>query len=236
MNKFDAIFKDLEAINNESIVDIYVPMAKKTKKFRPISVLQQKKIIGNIGNNPLDNIRIINALNSIITDNCCDDISNDISTFDREFILLNLKAQEEETKHQIQEINAFTKTIDVEKVQQATATFGEAITVEMQLPDLQRDSDINSWFINSNKNVSRGASELASDYFVLEIVKHIKKLTIRNESVCFDDVADIGSYVKIAEQMPTSVNNAVAKFITKAKDVIEQAFKDKNLDIQTPLF
>lgn len=236
MNKFDAIFKDLEAINNESIVDIYVPMAKKTKKFRPISVLQQKKIIGNIGNNPLDNIRIINALNSIITDNCCDDISNDISTFDREFILLNLKAQEEETKHQIQEINAFTKTIDVEKVQHATVTFGEAITVEMQLPDLQRDSDINNWFINSNKNVSRGASELASDYFVLEIVKHIKKLTIRNESVCFDDVADIGSYVKIAEQMPTSVNNAVAKFITKAKDVIEQAFKDKNLDIQTPLF
>lgn len=236
MNKFDAIFKDLEAINNESIVDIYVPMAKKTKKFRPISVLQQKKIIGNIGNNPLDNIRIINALNSIITDNCCDDISNDISTFDREFILLNLKAQEEETKHQIQEINAFTKTINVEKVQHATATFGEAITVEMQLPDLQRDSDINNWFINSNKNVSRGASELASDYFVLEIVKHIKKLTIRNESVCFDDVADIGSYVKIAEQMPTSVNNAVAKFITKAKDVIEQAFKDKNLDIQTPLF
>ena len=236
MNKFDAIFKDLEAINNESIVDIYVPMAKKTKKFRPISVLQQKKIIGNIGNNPLDNIRIINALNSIITDNCCDDAINDISTFDREFILLNLKAQEEETKHQIQEINAFTKTIDVEKVQHATVTFGEAITVEMQLPDLQRDSDINNWFINSNKNVSRGASELASDYFVLEIVKHIKKLTIRNESVCFDDVADIGSYVKIAEQMPTSVNNAVAKFITKAKDVIEQAFKDKNLDIQTPLF
>jgi hypothetical protein len=236
MNKFDAIFKDLEAINNESIVDIYVPMAKKTKKFRPISVLQQKKIIGNIGNNPLDNIRIINALNSIITDNCCDDSSNDVSTFDREFILLNLKAEEEETKEQIQEINAFAKTIDVEKLQQATATFGEAIMVEMQLPDLQRDSDINNWFINSNKNASRSASELASDYFVLEIVKHIKKLTIRNESVCFDDVADIGSYVKIAEQMPASVNNAVAKFITKAKDVIEQAFNGKNLDIQTPLF
>jgi hypothetical protein len=236
MNKFDAIFKDLEAINNESIIDIHVPMAKKTKKFKPISVLQQKKIIGNIGNNPLDNIRIINALNSIITDNCCDDSSNDISTFDREFILLNLKADEEETKEQIQEINAFTKTIDVEKLQQATATFGEAITVEMQLPDLQRDSDINNWFINSNKNASHSASELASDYFVLEIVKHIKKLTIRNESVCFDDVADIGSYVKIAEQMPASVNNAVAKFITKAKDAIEQAFKGKNLDIQNPLF
>jgi hypothetical protein len=236
MNKFDAIFKDLEAINNESIIDIYVPMAKKTKKFKPISVLQQKKIIVNIGNNPLDNIRIINALNSIITDNCCDDSSNDVSTFDREFILLNLKAEEEETKEQIQEINAFTKTIDVEKLQQATATFGEVITVEMQLPDLQRDSDINNWFINSNKNVSHSASELASDYFVLEIVKHIKKLTIRNESVCFDDVADIGSYVKIAEQMPASVNNAVAKFITKAKDAIEQAFKGKNLDIQTPLF
>jgi hypothetical protein len=236
MNKFDAIFKDLEAINNESIIDIHVPMAKKTKKFKPISVLQQKKIIGNIGNNPLDNIRIINALNSIITDNCCDDSSNDISTFDREFILLNLKAEEEETKEQIQEINAFTKTIDVEKLQQATATFGDVITVEMQLPTLQRDSDINNWFINSNKNVSHSASELASDYFVLEIVKHIKKLTIRNESVCFDDVADIGSYVKIAEQMPASVNNAVAKFITKAKDAIEQAFKGRNLDIQTPLF
>ena len=236
MNKFDAIFKDLEAINNESIIDIHVPMAKKTKKFKPISVLQQKKIIGNIGNNPLDNIRIINALNSIITDNCCDDSSNDISTFDREFILLNLKAEEEETKEQIQEINAFTKTIDVEKLQQATATFSEVITVEMQLPALQRDSDINNWFINSNKNVSHSASELASDYFVLEIVKHIKKLTIRNESVCFDDVADIGSYVKIAEQMPASVNNAVARFITKAKDAIEQAFKDRNLDIQTPLF
>jgi hypothetical protein len=150
--------------------------------------------------------------------------------------LLNLKADEEETKEQIQEINAFTKTIDVEKLQQATATFGEVITVEMQLPDLQRDSDINNWFINSNKNASHSASELASDYFVLEIVKHIKKLTIRNESVCFDDVADIGSYVKIAEQMPASVNNAVAKFITKAKDAIEQAFKGKNLDIQTPLF
>jgi hypothetical protein len=36
--------------------------------------------------------------------------------------------------------------------------------------------------------------------------------------------------------MPASVNNAVAKFITKAKDVIEQAFNGKNLDIQTPLF
>jgi hypothetical protein len=52
--------------------------------------------------------------------------------------------------------------------------------------------------------------------------------------VCFDDVADTGSYVKIAEQMPASVNNAVAKFITK--DVIEEAFNGKNLDIQTPLF
>lgn len=236
MNKFDSIFKDLETINNESIVEIYIPMVKKVKKFKPISVLQQKKLIGNISNNPLDNIRIVNTLNAIISDNCCDENKDDITTFDREFVLLNLKTDEEEIKTQIQEINAFAKTIDVEKLQHATASFGEAIKVEMQLPSLQRDSDMNNWFINSNKNVTHSASELASDYFVLEIVKHIKKLTIKNESVSFDDVADVSSYVKIAEQMPAAINNAVAKFITKAKDVIEEAFKDKNLDIQTPLF
>jgi len=235
MNKFDAIFKDLEAINNESIVDLYLPASASTKKFKPISVLQQKQIISNMGGNPLDNIRIINILNGIISDNCCDDDKSSITTFDREFVLLNLKI-DEEMHSQVEDINAFARSIDANKTCSKVASFNDAIVVQMHVPSLMRDSAFNSWFIDNNKNSQHSASELASNYFILEIIKHIKSIAIKNEIVEFNDVADAASYVKIAEHLPAYVNNAVAKFITNVKEIVEQAFADKKLNTQTPLF
>ena len=232
-NKFDTVFKDLESINKQSIVDVYVPSLNAYKKFKPISVLQQKKIISTINNSALDSVALINVLNSIITENACE--SCETNVLDREFILIYLRV-DEETQKDIKSFEQIMQDKDLSKIIQNVFNYHNTIKVEMQMPSLQRDSEFNAWFIENNKNKKAAASEIAANYFVLEVVKYIKSIQVNDEHINFVEAQDIADLIKIAEQLPAVINNAVAKFIADGKQLVESVFASRNRSTQTPLF
>lgn len=232
-NKFDTVFKDLENINKQSIVEAYVPSVGAFKKYKPISVLQQKKVISTINNSALDSVALINVLNSIIAENACEPC--DANVLDREFILMHMRA-DEETQNDAKSFEKIMQGKDVSSIIHNAFNYQDAIKVEMHMPSLQRDSAFNAWFIENNKNKKVTAAEIAANYFVLEVVKYIKSIQVNDECVDFDNAQDIADLIKIAEQLPAVINNAVAKFIADGKQLVESVFASRNRSTQTPLF
>lgn len=232
--KISSILADLEQFNNESIVEIQLPSNQQIKKFKPISVYQQKNIIGKLSSNPIDNVVLINSLNSIITDNCTDDAS-EISTFDRELILLVLK-DNDEAKEQVAAVVAKLKEIDASYLLTDELNFEGKLIIEIAIPSLERDSEFNAAFIDEYKANNAAPNVIASNYFVHELVKHIKVIRMQNDAEVFDKVEDLAAYAKIVEKLPAKINNKIAKFIAQSKQVIEKLFVEYNLTTQTPLF
>lgn len=230
--KFDTVFKDLESINQQSIVDVYVPSLNAFKKFKPISVLQQKRIIGAINQSALDSVALINVLNNIVAENACDECN--ATVFDREFILMHVRV-DDESQHDAKSFAQVMQSKDISNIISSEFNYQNAIKVEMHMPSLQRDTELNDWFIENYKNKKVTASEIAANYFVLEVIKHIKTIHIKDECVDFanEDIADL---IKVAEQLPSIINNAVAKFIADGKELVENVFASKNRSTQTPLF
>lgn len=231
--KFDSVFKDLESINQQSIVSVYVPSLDAFKKFKPISVLQQKKIISAINNSALDSVALINVLNNIIAENACEECNANV--LDREFILMHVRV-DDESQNDAKNFAQVMQSKDISGIIEGTFNYQDAIKVEMQMPSLQRDTEFNAWFIEKNKDKKATASEIAANYFVLEIVKYIKSIHVNNECVDFANAQDVEDLIKIAEQLPTIINNAVAKFIANGKELVENVFASRNRSTQTPLF
>ena len=232
-NKFDTVFKDLENINKQSIVEAYVPSIHAFKKFRPISVMQQKKVISTINNSALDSVALINVLNSIIAENACDECNANV--LDREFILMYMRA-EEDMQNDAKSFEQIMQSKDISNIIQSAFNYHDAIKVKMLMPSLQKDSEFNAWFIENNKNKKLTAAEIAANYFVLEVVKYINSVQVRDDVVDFTNTQDIADLIKIAEQLPSVINNAVAKFIADGKQLVESVFASKNRNTQTPLF
>lgn len=232
-NKFDSVFKDLENINEQSAVEAYVPSIGAFKKFKPISVLQQKKVISTINNSTLDSVALINALNEIIAENACEECN--ATVFDREFILMHVRV-EGDVQDKIKSVAQEMQGKDLSTIMNDEFDYQNIIKVQMQMPSLQRDSQLNNWFIRKNKDKKYTASEIAANYFVLEVVKYIKSISINDVCIDFTDANDAEDLVKIAEQLPSIINNAVAKFIANSKQLIEETFSSKNISTQTPLF
>lgn len=229
----DGILKELEAYSNEFTTEVVMTASKQVKRFRPINVLQQKNIISAVASNSLDNIKIVNILNNIIIQNCCDE-TEDINVIDRELILAALKV-DVDSDIDLKRLNNQIKEADF-NAHLSKFNFDKKIDIELQVPTIMRDIKLNEWFISTyaSKNLPNAAA--ASNYYVLELVKYIKKLEVLDDAIDFHDAANYSSLFKITEKLPSAINSAITKFITANKKNIELILADNNITTRTPLF
>jgi hypothetical protein len=236
MDNFSNVLVRLKKINEESIIDCFVPSANKQVKFKPMTVAQQQQIIKNLANAAADNLKIINSINDIIISNSIE--CSDLKTIDREIVLLQYRLHDATINEQEQsKIKDAIKSIKKESknIQLTHAIDGYGITINCEIPSLQRDSAINATataFFESNNVVK--VQDMAAALYAYQIIKFINNITVAGNTVSFESIEDLPSLMQIIDNLPVDLNNAVLTYANGAQTMFTKALKDKNIALQTP--
>lgn len=236
MDNFTNVLTQLKKINEESIIECFVPSINKPVKFKPMTVAQQQHIIKNLTNAASDNLRIINSINDILLANSTE--CSDLKVIDREVVLLQYKmhdatiVEQERTKIKdvIKSIKKETKNIAPTRVIQ-----GYGITINCEIPSLQRDSALNAASFDAfeSKNITK-TQDMVSVLYGYQIVKFINNIVVADDMVSFESIEDLPSLMQIIDNLPVDLNNAVLAYANEVQNAFAKILKDKNIALQTP--
>jgi len=132
----------------QPLFDVTIPSTGKTVKFRPFTVKEEKILL--IAQESKDRTQIINAIKQIIN-NCVIDVDvNNLSTFDVEYLLINLRSKsvsnvtkviitDKETNENVElELDLDDVEIIKDKHHNKSIQIGDQIYLEMKYPTLNQ--------------------------------------------------------------------------------------------------
>lgn len=236
MDNFSNVLTQLKKINEESIIDCFVPSINKQAKFKPMTVAQQQQIIKNLTNAASDNLRIINSINDILLANSTE--CNDLKVIDREVVLLQYKMHDatldEQERTKIKDVVKSIKK-ETKNVASTHAVQGYGITINCEIPSLQRDSALNAAAFDAfaSQNITK-PQDMASALYAYQIIKFISNIIVADTTVSFESIEDLPSLMQIIDNLPVDLNNAVLTYANEMQSAFAKVLKDKNIALQTP--
>jgi hypothetical protein len=236
MSNIDSVILQLNNISDSLAVDCPIVSAKSTVKFKPLSVTQQKQLIKNATGLALDTIKISNIINKIIIDNA--ENATQFNVIDKEGILLAMKLQSVQSGDEQQNMNKVLQQLQTLDAQSALTKTIEQHSIELQLlsPSLQRDSAINSEFIEQFKDKQLTNTDIISQYYVYDIIKYIHQFKLGKETVSFTETSNAKDYAAIVHHLPASLVGLVADFAADSKQMINKVFQEHNVPLQSAAF
>jgi len=232
MSNFDKVIKQLNNISDSLVVECPIVSTHSTSKCRQLSVNQQKQLIKNATGAAIDTIKISNIINKIIVDNTD---AKDINAIDKEGILLAMKSQTVQNTEEQQNISKVLQalgTIDIAKDLHKTVT-NHGITLSLSFPTIERDSAINSEFIEQFKDKQLSNTEVISQYFVYETIKYIESFSINGETISFAECSNVKDFALILTHMPSDLVAAASNFANEVKGNVNKIFAEYNVPLQT---
>lgn len=230
MSDISNILKELQTVENDSVVDVFVPSVNKLVKFKPLSVKQHHEILKCSVDGVLGSIKLSIVFNKIITDNCLESV--DFTVYDTEWILLKLRianiGESITIKEQIYNLKDLTRNKDIFKYKEEISY--KDIIVQLAVPTIAQDLEIAE---ASYKDFSKGnigdrlVSETISSMLSYEIIKFIKFITVNGIVVNFDSITTLDKR-KILENLPLAINNMITNFITRYRnhELVSYTFED----------
>ena len=220
MNEISNILKELQSVEDDSVIDVFVPSVNRLVKFKPLSVKQHHEILKCGIDGVLGSIKLSTIFNKIIIDNSLESI--DFTVYDPEWILLKLRmanvGDSVTIKEQTYNLNDLVRS---KKIFDYTDEISyKDIIVQLAVPNIKRDIEISE---ACHKDFSKGnledrlVSETISSMLSYEVIKFIKTVTVNNLTVNFDSVTTADKR-KILENLPLSINNMITNFITNYRD------------------
>ena len=236
MSNIDSVILQLNNISDSLAVDSPIVSTKSTVKFKPLSVTQQKQLIKNATGLALDTIKISNIINKIIIDNA--ENSTQFNVIDKEGILLSMKVQSVQSGDEQQNMNKVLQQLQTLDVEASLNKTIEQHGIELQLlsPSLQRDSAINSEFIEQFKDKQLTNTDIISQYYVYDIIKYIYQFKLGKETVSFAETSNAKDYAAIVHHLPASLVGLVADFAAESKQMINKVFQEHNVPLQSAAF
>lgn len=220
MSEISNILKELQAVEDDSVVDVFVPSVNKLVKFKPLSVKQHHEILKCGIDGVLGSIKLSTIFNKIIIDNSLESI--DFTVYDTEWILLKLRmANVGETitiKEQTYNLNDLTRNDKSFEYKEEISY--KDIIVQLAVPNIKLDIDISeACYKDFNKGnlEDRLVSETISSMLSYEVIKFIQSISVNNQVVNFENISTADKR-KILENLPLSINNMITNFITKYRD------------------
>jgi hypothetical protein len=215
------ILTKLKEINNSNLVSVYVPSAKKTMAFRPLSVKQQKDLIKSGLDGAMAGITISNIINDIVLENSVEKYK--FLVIDKFPIILALRKQafgeifvlKEEEKETLYNIDSIlSKKLEYSLDLQTVISLGDAdVSVYLDVVTLEDDTKINSVQIEkTKKNKDEEISETVGSLFVYEILKFISKVKIGEEELDLNTLP-IKDRLTVVESIPVTLNNKILEYI-----------------------
>lgn len=236
MDNFSNVLTQLKKINEETIIDCFVPSINKQSKFKLMTVAQQQQIIKNLTNAASDNLRINNSINNILIENSIE--CSDLRVIDREVVLLQYRMYDatidEQEHNKIKDVIKSIKK-EIKNIESSNAIQGYGITINCSIPTLQRDCVVNAAAFDDfqSKNITK-AQDMASLLYGYQIIKFVSSIVVADTTVSFESIEDLPSLMQIIDNLPVDLNNAVLAYANTIQTAFAKVLRDKNIALQTP--
>jgi hypothetical protein len=207
----------------------------------PLSFKQQKNIISTFTEGTVGVLKFQKMLNDIIIENTG---NNDWLVVDKIPVVLKLRKES---------LGDIVKTSDgeidirdikiLEKIDIPLQHIVEgAVTVELDTPTLSEENKVINYAIDIlKKDGEKDVGKNLTNLFTFEIVKFVKSVKFGEKSLSFSELS-IKDRISVIENLPLSINQDIAKFIDKIKEIDRTQTKvvidgeEKSFDIDITFF
>jgi len=243
----DNVLSKLKEISSSERIQVQVLSKNSKVPFKPITAKQQKDLIEAASSGPKAAFLYPKVVNSIILENSEE---KNILTSDRSLILMSLKVNSFGPVHKIEK-EGKTYELDLQKIlnefDPSTVAFNKqdsfsqgGITINCVVPSLDYENQIIDGFLKSFGSDFENESKLQkiiSDVYILEIVKYIDTIVIKDtESATIDlKTLNILQKIKAVESITANLVQKAIEFVSKSKQVenklTSQKIGDETVDI-----
>ena len=225
------ILKQLEKLNENSGINVYIPSLKKAVRFKNINLKQQKDLLKSSIDDTLTRLSFTTKFFNIIRENAIDFIDvNKLLIIDRLAIAISLRSAGLNSAYGLIDLNDLINQIQLTAVDASllkSTVDIQNLTVNLEAPSLGTDNDISLTTIAKLKNISdRDVKTQIGELFVHEIVKFIQSITFKTEdgeqTVDFANLSTENK-ISITEKLPSTATGKILDFI-KTYRVFENKF------------
>ena len=231
MSNVSDFLKQLDTLNVQTSVDVYIPSLKRTVKFKPLNLKQQKNLLKSSVEDILTKLSFTTSFYSIILENILETINiNELYVFDRIAIAITLRNNAIDSNYiqngsvyDLQSLINSYPSIDIDQSILCGRVEIQNLVVELEAPRLSTDRDISSAILNKMKSTGSTSDvrTLIGELFINEVIKFIKNVTFKNETgdniLVFNDIK-LDERLVITEKLSTAVTNQILDFIKKYRD------------------
>jgi hypothetical protein len=207
----------------------------------PLSFKQQKNIISTFTEGTVGVLKFQKMLNDIIMENT---ETNDWLVVDKVPVILKLRRES---------LGDFVKTsegeIDISNIKildkidtPLNGTIKGVVTVELDTPTLVEENKVINYAIDVlKKDGEKDMGKNLTNLFTFEIAKFVKSVKFGDKSLDFSELS-IKDRISVIENLPLSINQDIAKFIDKIKEIDRIQTKvvvdgeEKSFDIDVTFF
>ncbi len=242
-----SVLERLKEINASKGENIFLPSLGKKVKFSPFTLKQQKDMLAKLPDDTSGVLSFNNNFNSIIIDNCMEEISLDsLNTFDRLNVIIQYRISAvggvlDKNNKKIN-LNVLQKSIEsanFEKLFQEKEIKNASFKAIVKIPTLNYDQKINmSTVLKIQKSTKQ--QEVIAEMFVAEVLKYIKIITITDDPDITMDMyqSTYDEKIRVIEQLPNNFTKKIFTFISTVKLFEEKltTVEDIKIDISNELF
>jgi len=242
-----SVLERLKEINASKGENIFLPSLGKKVKFSPFTLKQQKDMLAKLPDDTSGVLSFNNNFNSIIIDNCMEEISLDsLNTFDRLSVIIQYRISAvggilDKNNKKIN-LNVLQKSIEsanFEKLFQEKEIKNASFKAIVKIPTLNYDQKINmSTVLKIQKSTKQ--QEVIAEMFVAEVLKYIKIITITDDPDITMDMyqSSYDEKIRVIEQLPNNFTKKIFTFISTVKLFEEKltTVEDIKIDISNELF
>lgn len=213
------LLSKLNDINNTNLIDIYVPSLQRVVKFKRLTAKQQRDLIQTGLDGATSGLSFNIALNRIITECSCESVV--FSMIDKVSIAVALRVNAFGSKFK----NEDDEDLDLTSIITQTPTFTniskdlklESIEINISVPTLNKDSDINHFAIQDfKKTPDMQVSSAIGSLYLYEIVKYINTISVDGELIDTNKL-NIKERLTIVDVLPASLLNEVISYIQSVR-------------------
>lgn len=214
----NSILKDLKTLNDNNVIDVFLPSVGKPVKFKKLNIKQQKSLVMVALDNATSQLNFSIALYDIIQDNLIDcDITN-LTLFDKNsiaFTLLedNATSKSEPSKETLGEIvKRYKCTI---KPQSLNIDIPNGV-IHIETPSLYTDYRFNKTLHTKYTGDVENTKKFVDDVYLIELSKYIKSIEFSNGTIVKLLDYQLADFLNIVENLPSM--SKIVQFINAIKD------------------
>lgn len=216
----------LKEIDKTTAFTVYIPSLKREVKFKQLNTQQFKQILKTVIDSPLHNTQFIITFNSLVKENCLEDIDIEkLTVLDKLLIFYKTRIESLSPEYvfDIGAINLkdrYNEFIEnFEDVQSKDLVY-DNYTITCGIPTISTENKLEKELhqnIDINIETPEEFRAVLGDTFINEITKFIKTLKINNEAIDFENL-EFKTRIKIVEQLPTTIISDVLSYIESYRE------------------